>query len=340
MKTPKRSWWLVAVGASMLLSAAAQADKRVATDLPTARLVAIPETLPESIAATTTVAGIFPALPPPEQRSRDGHYAVSLFLDRDRAEAHRRGDFSRFTPPAQDEPRRVPGPPCFVVAEGWSIQHRGRVWPVSAVQEPRISGVAKGSPAAARGGRPSGIAAVRLEVLSLDGPRGGELRFTHALFDTTTLGMQQVAEGSMRLALLAEGPGEVRVLAARDPEEPLVHLVITKPEYQGRGVTYLGRYARAQLGTESAHGDCGHLRLSLPTDPGIGSQGTVVIEVVEGDLPKLPGADVPHDQRPIVEVSVRELRVSVSASQSSSDAAPIVSAGFSWAGKAKRRQIY
>ena len=328
--------------------------------LPQGLLSTLPngDTRPDEIPGREKVAGIYPAVPPDQYANYGikGTRYVSLFTNEAEAEQYGAGNLGSALSAAvaglveAARPQELrPGPACFVVADQWQMQRGSDEWPLAFERQPSIQGVEKGSPAAQQ--FPDvGVQAVHLESLSVEGTKA-TLQMRDAWIDPGTSGVRLVAESKMPLQLVAEGPPGVKVFAAREDGNNVVHFVVQVLRADERSSMYVGNHMMLFRGGESGHSDCGHARISLQSAPASGDRGWVQLDLVlpaDEEEPPAVEADAGDPSSPlggygamvVKEVRIRTLQVHLAVSQASSDATPVVSVGFGWQGRERRMETY
>jgi hypothetical protein len=309
---------------------------------------------PEHIAPTEKVVGVYPALPPERYNKHSPHGSryISVFTNEQQAKRFSADGGVRPAPDSLKQPQVASA--CVSVADHWHMKQGPQEWPLSFSAHASIHGVDRGSEAAKQ--YPNvGVRALHLEQLTFGDGGKASLQMTDSWVDPTTMGVRLIGKSALPLEQVAQGPGGVRVFAARDSRNGGVHFVVHSPPGSERARNVVGRHMTVARGSRMSSSDCGHARLSLRTALGTGERGTVSIELVlsidEDDAKKneakssvfkrsafkalLGGKGA---QPAIKEVRVRTLLVHTSVSQTAGDAAPIPSVTFGWQGRERRMQ--
>ena len=295
------------------------------------------------------VGGVFAALPPQRHRGNydpPGQRYVSLFTRQSDADDFADGKgrpLRRMLAELKSKVLRdtpVDGPPCFSVVETWHLRHhREGGWPLAFRATPSLHGFVRGTPAEQRY-KDDGVRRVRLETLKRSDDKV-TLEVQHFWFDPSNLSSRHIETSAVPLSLVAEGPGEIEVYAARS-EAGDVQFVVRTPTHPGS--PHIGRGTQLVRGNDSGHSDCGHATLRLGALVGFGETASAQMEVMlpsdDVDKPKSDEAKPDGDKPQRREVRMRPLRVQLGLSQSSSDPKPLPTVSFAWAGRERRQQIF
>jgi len=195
---------------------------------------------------------------------------------------------------------------------------------------------------------------------------GATLETTEAFIDLQTMGTHAVSKTSTKLVKVATGPNSLGVYAAREEgEKGGSQFLVTNPELpptaseedrqaQISTLTSTANRLVAQMpsGVSSETG-CGYVRFTLSAKPGSGQMATVLAtaflppgtDVDDGgqeDTSRFEQEDMSEEQLKAVRAMVhrdnrsqraRTVAVNLSFSQLQSEASPLLSVTFGWAGK-------
>jgi hypothetical protein len=195
---------------------------------------------------------------------------------------------------------------------------------------------------------------------------GATLETTEAFIDLQTMGTHAVSKTSTKLVKVATGPNSLGVYAAREEgEKGGSQFLVTNPELpptaseedrqaQISTLTSTANRLVAQMpsGVSSETG-CGYVRFTLSAKPGSGQMATVLAtaflppgtDVDDGgqeDTSRFEQEDMSEEQLKAVREMVhrdnrtqraRTVAVNLSFSQLQSEASPLLSVTFGWAGK-------
>jgi hypothetical protein len=329
---------------------ASGASPRIQT-LPKGSVTSMPKLAerPDKIAAGERLPGIFLAQPPENQRQHypKGSRNLTIYSTAEEAETHEKQGWV--------QPDGDGG--CFAVADYWQMQSDASEWAMSFSLRASMHGALPGTPAAEQY-RQSGVQAVHVERLSLQGADKATLKSSDAWVDLTTMGVRSRREASMALAKVADGPSGVRVFAARDESDDAMHFVVHVPKPSGSDANVVGRHFMIMKGGQMGSSDCGFGRLSLRHGPGTGDRGSIQVEVLlpsdekEKSEPEkstklgavasslIFGKTAQPAQPEAREVRVRTLLVHVSVSQTAAASQPTASVSFGWQGRERRMQVF
>jgi hypothetical protein len=196
-------------------------------------------------------------------------------------------------------------------------------------------------------------------------PDGATLETTEAFIDLNTMGTHQVSRQTTKLVKVATGPNSLGVYAAREEgEKGGTQFLVSNPELpptasdedrqaQLTQLTSTANRLVAQMpsGVSSETG-CGYVRFTLAAKPGSGQMATVLATAFlppaaddgekADDMARFEGEDMSETQLKAVHDMVhrenrsqraRTVAVNLSFSQLSTEANPLLSVTFGWAGK-------
>jgi hypothetical protein len=177
------------------------------------------------------------------------------------------------------------------------------------------------------------------------------LDVTDAWVDAQTAGVRPIAHYALPLARLMVGPNGLEVYAARDRRA--VQVVVARdvtafgvrtPEIAARVRAELPALEARLSGGSEARSDCRHLRFALRTISGAGQMATLqsLALLPPRQQTELADSDASAEERASLAVSAmrrRPFQLSVSATQSLSDAEPAVSLSMGWTGREQAGEI-
>ena len=184
--------------------------------------------------------------------------------------------------------------------------------------------------------------------------------------DVQTMGTRLVSKASEKLGRVAQGPNGLGVYAARD-DKGASDFLVTSPDLpqpaspgdRRAQVSMLGGMAGrliAQIPGSSASSGCGYVRFAMMAKPGSGQMATVLASAFlppapdpsDADNTEPPTPSEGEDDADVVREQLerqaranrsqrsRPIAVNVSLSQLTSEASPLLSVTFGWAGKDQR----
>jgi hypothetical protein len=315
------------------------------SSLPVGRFPSMPRgKTPAWIAAREKVAGFVITPPPPEQaKAMRGATGIAyLFGTAKRA----RGFLAE-----QDEPDEPDRATCFV--DGDSVSHESDS---EASEHSSTPPVPVDWPAQASAMMPmsfdvhqSAVRPVHSERF-VDGPGDrASLETTDVWLDARSRGVRLIGRTRLPLARVYAGPNDLRVYAARDGANLVVVVraprsPIDAPGMGARFASELGSLGAILPAGTSGSSDCGHLRFVLHPKPGQGEMATLqsiaLLPPLDGDGVVIPDGEEPSPES-LAEMRLTAMRrrafqLSVSASQTTSDADPVLSVAVGWVGREKR----
>jgi hypothetical protein len=336
---------------TMAVASNAEADLVSLASLPEGAILPMPleNERPEEVAASQRSAHIFPSLPTPDQLQHmpPGTHFVRLFPTKELAEAHTQRGLGSVVEAMMDGGPRAGT--CFTVADSWFMRQDAGQWPINADLEPTLHAVKKGSPSARHHHEPM-VRAVRVESLAIDPAGTAALTTASAWVDPISLGVQTIAESTLKLTRIGQAHG-VTILAARDPSGRAVHFVVHQDRPSGRAGLFTGRHMQVLRGNNGGHSSCGQASFTLHASPVGGDQARVELDAVLAidEIPEEDGKrglmgvfrrhEVAEPLQPR-EMRVRPMQVHLAVSQSSSDADPVVTLSFGWNGKERVHPIF
>lgn len=170
------------------------------------------------------------------------------------------------------------------------------------------------------------------------------LELADAWFDMRTRGARVYGRATLPLTRVFAGPNGLEVYAARDGGA--VQLVLHAPDHPS-GDAALAEQLRQRLRSmtftlpdhNGGNGDCGHVRVTLRALPGAGEmatlQSTAFLPPLEGDQGAVPEGESEdaRGSRLLGLMRQRPFQLSMSATASSADEAPVVSIALGWIGR-------
>lgn len=206
------------------------------------------------------------------------------------------------------------------------------------------------NPSAARGAgkpqpKPDGqnVHAVRAQRLTLEGDGHASLSLTDAWVDARTRGARLIERSTLPLSRVFIGPNGLEVYAARDGNA--LRVVVRASDHPSDDPA-LAEQLRARLramsvslpGGHGGNGDCGHVGFTLRSARGGGQMATLrstaFLPSLDGDHGAPEGeSDDARAERHLEALRQRPFQLSVSATSSSADAAPVMSIALGWSGR-------
>jgi hypothetical protein len=205
--------------------------------------------------------------------------------------------------------------------------------------------------------KPNTVRAIRSERFVVGEKDTASLEIVDAWFDYEELGVRQQSRTSVPFSKVATGPNGLAIYAVRDEKQ--VTFIVTPPkapEQEGPNPAALRNIANrlsAQMssGGGSSSSECGYLRMTLQTGPGSGQMASVLATAFlppaaedAADLPSTkadPDEDEEHraeEQRKRI-VRTRPVIANLSISQLATEADPLVSVTFAWAGHDQQQRF-
>ncbi len=331
---------LLAAAALVTLAAEAHAETFDYASLPESGITLAPKRAarPDIIPAGEHIPGIFVVSPPANEYGGEVTGLSQAYLFSSQLQADQAFGRSVVTnvlsrlAGAHQEPQG-----CFAIHEYYSEYDDQPNWPIRFQRQGNVQGALKGSKAAKLYSYYSGLQAVRYETVAVSGDTA-TLSAVDGWVDAVTRGSRAIKTSTMTFKAVADGPGGVKVFAARDPNGETVHFLIRRDSDE----RVFSNTWTLQAGVESGHSDCGHAHISLRAVPGMGETGSARLDVMLAATPIDANDSAPPapGQPQMKEIRTRPLKVNLSVSRGAADDKPLPTVSFGWDAAEQRMQSF
>jgi hypothetical protein len=169
------------------------------------------------------------------------------------------------------------------------------------------------------------IQALHVQRLSA-GTDAVTLDMTEAFVDLRTLGSRAVSKTTVTLSRIADGPGGVRVFAARQPDGRVQFVVTGAQSTRGTPALITSIVDASSVPVDHEQTDCGYVHFTLAARAGTGQMAEII--ALLPDSPDGRDPDDETDPRAQAARRARSISVVVSLSQLPSEADPLLSVTF------------